>query len=316
MRKLNPKDKLCIYLDQYVVSNLIECPTGIWSDIKKLLEEKHKKGEVYCPLSSPHFLETVKKRLANAKIHDEYFRSISDNFLFKEDPFITSQLISSFIRKNNTTVKTYLEKRELKDIASFYENLNKKNKIFNDSINLAVDFTNQIRKHSKNKIETNLETTLFETVKAINVQKFVERLEEYLAIGEMRIRPVTIGQFSFPNWIDQLLYQLTEKHKFNEKLFKELLNEMKANGYKNIPTLDIRFSLFAYITVKQKTESVNDHIDIMRISNGLVVADILFTDKKRKHEIQDLKLDKKYKSIVYCGVESDLFEFKNYIEKI
>ncbi len=316
MRKLNSNDKLCIYLDQYVVSNLIECPNKLWSDIKRLLEDKHQNDKIYCPLSTPHFLETVKKRFENAKIHDEYFRSLSDGFLFKEEPFITSQLISSLIRKNNKTINTYLNKRELKNIDSFYESLNKKNKIFDEGVNLATDFTNQIRKNSNNKIEKKLENTLFETIKAINVQKFVERLEEYLAKGEMRIRPDKIGSFSFPNWIDQLLYQLTEKHRFNEKLFKELLSEMKTNGFKNIPTLNIRFSIFAYITVKKKQEIVSDHIDVMRISNGLVIADILFTDKKRKYEIQELKLDKEYKSRIYCGVESDLLEFKDYIEKI
>ncbi len=316
MRKLNSNHKLCIYLDQYVVSNLIECPNSLWGDIKGILETKYANNKIYCPLSIPHFLETVKKRFENAKVHDEYFRTLSDNFIFKEEPFITSQLISSLIRNNNKTINTYLERRELNDIDSFYVSLNKKNEIFNEGIGSATALTNEIRKSSSNKIEKGIEDRLYETIKLISIEKIIKRLEEYLKSGEMRIRAETIGTFSFPNWIDQLLYQLTEKHKFNESLFQQLLTEIKLNGVKNIPTLDIRFSLISHIGVKQKQETVNDHIDVMRISNGLLSSDILFTDKKRKHEIQELKLDKLYKTIVFSGVESDLLEFKGFIEKV
>jgi hypothetical protein len=92
------------------------------------------------------------------------------------------------------------------------------------------------------------------------------------------------------------------------------LSELKLNGFNNIPTLNIRFSLEANLTVKQKQEIASDHIDIMRISNGLISSDILFTDKRRKHEIQELKLDKLYNTRVFCGVETDLLEFKDYLE--
>lgn len=316
MRKLNIKNKLCIYLDQYVVSNLISCPNSIWVTIREQLENKHTSNKIYCPLSTAHFIETVKKTIDNAKTHDEYFRTLSDNLLFKDEPFLTAQLISSLIRKYNNTTKTYLEYIELRNIESFYKVLNEKNRIFENSVNSAVDLSNQIRRVSVAKIEKELEYTLFNTIKTNTVQNFVARLREYLEKGEMRIRPDIIGTYSFPNWIDQLLYQLTVRHKFDKKLFSLLLSELETNGFNNIQTLNTKFSLYAHIAVKQKQESVSDHIDVMRISNGLIISDVLFTDKRRKHEIQELNLDKKYNTKIFSGVENDLREFIEYIEEI
>ena len=84
---------------------------------------------------------------------------------------------------------------------------------------------------------------------------------------------------------------------------------------KNIPTLDIRTSLSALISVQNKKETVNDQVDIMRISSGLPLSDILFTDSARKKEIEELELDKKYKTLVFSGKKEDLDNLINELEK-
>src|SRR5690606_24132213 len=153
-------------------------------------------------------------------------------------------------------------------------------------------------------------------IKGLEVKKFTDRLEEYLKKGFFFIRPDNFGQRQFPNWIDQILYVLTNKHQFKEKEFKKLLKELKSNGFDRIPPLNIRFSLGAYIAVKGKQEHTNDHIDIMRITNSFFSSDIFFTDKQRKFEITQLKLDKFYKTDIYSGTETDLKEFKKYLEEL
>ena len=41
MKKINSNNKVCIYLDQFVVSNLVSGSTDLWIEIKNLLEAKY-----------------------------------------------------------------------------------------------------------------------------------------------------------------------------------------------------------------------------------------------------------------------------------
>ncbi|WP_282088654.1 hypothetical protein [Aquimarina algiphila] len=316
MRKLDPNNKICIYLDQFVISDIIDAKNPLWNEIKELLETNHFKGNIYCPLSIEHILETVKKDLNGAIKHESYYRKLSDNYLLKTEPFLTSQLISSLIRKNKFTSKTFLKAEKTKEIENIYFQINSKNKVFNESITYKLSNQNNLRKLLNPRKGSKSEFQVMDAIKAIEVENFKNRLKEYLKIKSIRIRPDDYGKHQFPNWIDQLLYQLTNKHKFKEKQFKQLLIELERNGFNRIPTLNTKFSIGAYLTVKNKQENTGDHIDIMRISSYLFSSDIFFTDKKRKYEICDLGLDKKYNTKVFSGVKNDLIEVIGLLKKM
>lgn len=102
MKKIDLKNKTCIYLDQFVLSNLIDQTNDTWKEIRTMLELNYSKNLLYCPMSHQHVLETAKKEINNAVIHDEYFRKLSDNYIYKNEIFLTSQLISSLIREITT----------------------------------------------------------------------------------------------------------------------------------------------------------------------------------------------------------------------
>jgi len=316
MKKINQQNKICIYLDQFVVSNFVDETNDLWKEIKKKLEIAHSKNKIYCPLSTQHFLETAKKDFNNAIIHHEYFRKLSDNYQFKNELFLTTQLISSLIRANKHTLKTFLNTDKLKKFEEIYNEINEQNKIFNESVNYKTSSQNEFRKVINNNCDKKTEEQFLNVIKSLEVENFIKRLEEYLLKKRIIIRPDNYGKHEFPNWIDQILFQLTYKHKFKETELIQFLNELKTNGFKRIPTLNIRFFLGAYLSVKNKQENTGDHIDIMRISNCLVSSDIFFTDKKRKFEILELKLDKEYDVKVFSGTEKDLLEFKFLLENI
>lgn len=316
MRKISQTNKICIYLDQFVVSNLISESTTSWKEIKKLLEHNYLKNNIYCPLSLEHIMETAKKDLLNATIHDEYFRKLSDNYFFKNDPFLTSQLISSLIRNNKYTLNTFLESKKIKQMEDIYSFIEKKNQIFDESIKSKMSFQNDLRKNLSQRINKKTEDQMFNAIKKMKVQSFLKRLKEYTDNKSIIIRGDDYGVHKFPNWIDQILYLLTYKHQFKEKQFQQLFNELHTNGFNRIPTLDIKFSLGAHLAVKNKQERTGDHIDLMRISSSLFSTDIFFTDKKRKFEICELQLDEKYNTKVFSGTDSDLLEFKKYIETL
>jgi hypothetical protein len=316
MKKVDSKNKVCIYLDQFVISDIIHGVNPLWVEIKELLEKNYYKGNIYCPLSVEHVLETVKKDIKGAVEHDTYFRKISDNYLLKTEPYLTSQLISSLIRKNNLTLNTFLKTEKLKDIENIYNQVNKNNTIFDESVTYKLSSQNDLRK-ILNPVKGKKTVLQFVTaIKTIEVQSFKNRLEDYFKAKVMRIRPDDYGKHQFPNWIDQILYQLTNKHQFKEKQFKQLLLELERNGFNRIPTLNTKFSLGAYLAVKNKQENAGDHIDIMRISSYLFSTDIFFTDKKRKYEICDLGLDKKYDTKVFSGVKQDLIEVINFLKNL
>jgi len=313
MRKIDPKNKICVYLDQFVVSDLIDESTELWKEIKSLLESCHRENILYCPLSVQHFLETAKKELEAARGHHEYFLKLSDQYFFKNELFLTTQLISSLIRNNRHTVKTFLEIPEFKSFDEIYAKTNEVNAVFDESVSYKLSPQNDLRKILNPKIAQKQEPLFLNAIKSIETQNFIKRLEDYLIQKRIYIRPDNYGRHNFPHWIDQLLYILTNTHAFKEVQFRQLLAELKTHGFDRIPPLDIRFSLGAFLTVKNKQENTGDHMDIMRIANSLCSSDILFTDKKRKHEIQSLGLDTKYNTLVFSGVEKDLLEFKSYL---
>tara|TARA_R110002072_G_scaffold287464_5_gene453179 strand:+ start:16401 stop:17351 length:951 start_codon:yes stop_codon:yes gene_type:complete len=308
MKKINPKNKICIYLDQFVISDIIEGKNPLWAEIKELLEINYSNGKIYCPLSTEHFLETVGKNINDAKEHDVYFRKISDNYLLKTEPFLTSQLISSLIRKNNTTLNTFLIVKNLKNIEDIYSDINLNHTMYSEGITSTLSKQNEIRKLISPTKNHKNEIGLISIIKNLEVQNFKNRLDEYIKAKSIRIRADNFGEHQIPNWIDQLLYQLTNKHQFKEKQLKQLFEELKAYGFNRIPTLNTKFSIGSYLAVKNKQENSGDHIDIMRISSYLFSVDIFFTDKKRKYEICDLGLDKKYNTVVFSGVKQDLVD--------
>lgn len=318
MKKIDLKNKTCIYLDQFVISDIMEGSNPLWLEIKELLIIAYRAKKIYCPLSSEHIIETFRKDLSSAKIHDDFLKSISDSYFMKSEPFLTAQLISSLIRKNNKTLNTFLIKSKFNNIENSYDSINMHHDRFYDGMKLELSPQNNFRKIIKNKFEKQTENIFTDIIIQKEVRSFIERLQEYLNLKRIKIRADNFGQQKIPNWIDQLLYQLTNKHKFKEKDFKLLLSELKNYGYTRIPTLHTKFLISTYLAVKGKQENSGDHIDIMRISSYLFSSDIFFTDKKRKHEISQLELDKKYNTLIFSGTEKDLKEFiltlKNIIE--
>lgn len=312
--------KKIIYLDQFSVSDMLD-HTGlpIWREIKKKIVSLHKDGKIFCPLSSEHFIETSQKGQSSAKSHNEFYTSISDGFCLKPELFITSQLISSYIRKNNVTLKTYMYER-VGDVFAINENFDNffgLSTQFRDLLTSAGTDINQLRQATHNqKIDSKTKLTMYSAIKSIQPRYFIQRLQELRNENQLTIKGEMIGKKIIPHWVDLTIEQLLKKHKLNRFEVDKLIFELEQNKFNNIPTLDIKMSLLALMSVYSKKETPGDHIDLMRIATGLPIAEILFTDKKRKNEIQELKLDEKYKTKVFSGMQKDLEECLEELSKL
>lgn len=320
MKEIISKNIHCIYLDQYATSGIFENENPIWKELKRLLLLASESNRIICPKSVEHFLESSQKESLKAKDLDSKFSKLSKGYAFKADLFITSQLLISKIRNNKITKRTYFEENVKSDILMHDEKLNRfinLKKQFDKKINEGSIFNNEIRKSTgSNKPDKNLKQDLFEVIKSFSVTEFIKRLEDLLNEGCITIRAIKFPSGDVPNWIDLVIHQLLTKHKMNTDETKQLRNHLKEKGFSQIPTLDIKNSLMAFVAVENKIELPSDQIDYMRISTGLPVSDILLTDKKRKYEILTLELDKKYKTKVLCGTEEDLMDFKIELDKI
>ncbi len=290
-----------------------------WEEIKKLLIELKENDKIFCPLSPEHYLETSQKDIEKARIHDEFLNNLSNGFSFKPELFITSQLISSKIRKNNITLKTYLYEN-VNNVFSKEENyktFKKSNEKLAELLTEATSGINQIRTIVPNQnIEPKTKRTMIKAMNSLRANSFIQRLEELLKNDNIIIRGDQIGKTEVPNWIDLIIDQLLKKHKFKKKEVIKLIAEFKANGFSNIPTLNISTTLQSYMSIYSKKEHSNDHIDLMRISTGLPISDILLTDKKRKAELIESELGKKYKTKIFAGTKSDLEELIIELNKI
>lgn len=312
MGKPNPIRKACIYLDQFVVSGMVEPQQEIWVRVREQLLELHRAGKIFCPLSHEHYFETSAKYYESAREHDAFFSRLSDGYCFKHEADITPQLISSRIRRYPVTLNTYM----LAGVASAfsskenYEGIGQSNRDFREHMGNAVSGLNELR-HATNeqKIDVGVRAALLSATHKIPVRKFLDRLKELQHNGYFLNKFDNFGTLSIPNWIDYIIHRLVTKHRFGRSETVKLISELEKYGFGNIPSLDVKFRLMSLMSVYSKVEEPGDHIDLMRLSTGLPVSDYLFTDKKRKNEILESGLDRKYGTKVYCGTAEDLEKF-------
>lgn len=309
----------CIYLDQFAVSELITLEKNIWKEIKYWLEELNRNNLIFCPVSFEHYIETSGKKIEGFKEHHDFLYSISSKYSIKPEIFITSQLISSRIRKNNITAKTFLIENypQIENFESIYPKLletkNGYNELIIDDLQNLNDFRKEI---GQQRIENKTKSNLLNITKRKHSDKFIDRLNELKKDDYIHIRGHKVGNKEVPNWIDQIIFQLLETHKFNRKETDKLIAELEKFGFNNIPILDIRFSMSALISIYGKKETPSDQIDIGRICTALPISSLLFTDKKRKSELLELELDKKYNTKVFSGTNEDLESFLEELKKI
>ena len=312
--------KLCIYLDQFAVSDMLDAKKGdLWFDIKKVLHQKYTDQKIFCPLSPEHAIETSRLSINKAKVYDDFLHNLSDELVIKPELLITSQLISSRIRKNRISLNTYTfpQANYVFNKKENYELLRKQWQVFDEAIKGSTEDINKIRKATNGqKTNAKFKKTIISYVKLQETSEFISRLEKLMKFGKMVIEGDMVGKHEFSNSWDMIIHQLINTHKFKKKEVGKLILELKNNTFDNIPSLDIRATLIGVMCAENKKEQSNDHIDIMRIATGLPIADFYLTDKQRKHELVENKLHKKYNTKVFSGKQSDLEELLIELKKV
>lgn len=318
MKNKKGYEKLIIYLDQFAMSNMIDAKEGdIWYDIKNNIERCHKNGDIICPMSAEHVLETSQRDFQRASLQNDFYWKISDGYTFWNLSYMIAWQICKLLKRN---------------VLDFY--FLKYNPSWDLSEEKCYNFIHLLFKKEKednsldcfNKSELNIvaksKILNYDKYKKVIIQEVLE--DNYLLAFKRKIRS-TIENFDYisdslkSNFerlidIDPIVLCLIFSFQFSKDDFCYLRDEIDKFGAERIDSLFIRNKLVSYFNVNGGNDSINDFIDCHRIATGLPYSDILFCDKKYKKYVIDLDLNKKYNAIVLSAINEDLECFRNILE--
>jgi len=320
MTKLKDNHKHIIYLDQYCTSNMFDDDNDtVWQEIKTLLLNAYSESKIICPIPYEHFLETAPKGFESGVNTINNFKKISGGYISRPELIVTTQLMVSYLRKNNLTMNTYFTKdsKIVFTDPENYEHTRQFKQGYKENFITLLEDVNTIRQASRTfKSTEEFDKTVYTGIKKKYEMEFLERLKNTFKAGHMTIRADQFGYQQVPNWIDAIIYRLLAVHKISTRETQRLIQHIELRGFSDFPQLDIKKSLIALNAIQHKKEQESDHFDFTRLATGLPYSDLLFTDKRRKAELVLLGLDKKYNCKVFTGTVQDLSEFIQLIKSL
>lgn len=301
----------CVYLDQFAASNLFDNPPNdLWLKISQLLLNKHKDGKVICPLPFEHLLETANKIKEDALLTDSQFHLLSNGWAFLPEANAAANYITCTIRKLPITKTTFFGQLRYSNTLAqkgAYDGFRAKHRLLASQVSEIVAGQNDLWKVLAQKcFPKSVMEPMFQACKLMQVQPFLGRLVELINKGHIVSQGVDFEGSSVIVWTDLLLQLLLWEHKLDYSEGHQLRDLICQSGFDLIPPLEIRVSLTANLAIEHKKETINDQIDIMRLSAGLPASDFLFTDKQRKFELLQTGLAANYQTEVFNGTNSDL----------
>lgn len=321
MKEYFGKGVCCIYLDQFAASNLFdEPPSQIWSEICELIFKKHEQGKVICPVPFEHMLESSNKTQERAYLIDQSFGKLSNGLAFLPEADAAANCIISLIRNlplNSEVFCGQLRFNETLKQSGAFDGFKTRHSTLRTQIDESTGGVNELREIlAEKKFPRKVMEPFYQGYKLMQVQVFAKRLAELITKGSIISEGEKFSNGSVIKWTDLLLQLLLIKHKLTYEESLKLHELLTTSGFDLIPPMDVRWSLSGNIIIQHKKETLNDHIDIMRLSTGLPPSDLLFTDKQRKHELEQTGLAKKYKTEVFSGTPADLDMFYNCLKEI
>lgn len=311
----------CIYLDQFAASNILDQPSNdLWNKISELIYEKERNGKIICPVPPEHFLESSNKSKDRAILMDERFYRLGQGICFRPEAFVTANLIIALLRNKPMNQGMYCGELLYPNILSKPEAFNRfsqDHQLLNRQITEVTTSQNRVRSIIRlKKFPAEAMNPLVQAMKMMEIEPFLKRLQDLINDGHIITQGVEFATGPVIHWVDLVIEILLKHHQLNLEEAIRLKDIIAKTGFDLIPTLDIRVTLTVNLASEHKTENVNDQIDIMRLSTGLPLSDILFTDKQRKFELIQTGLDKKYGTTVFSGTNADLKTFRNQLQLI
>jgi len=314
MKEYFGKNKTCICIDQFAASNLFdESPGQHWAEIAALIDVKFAEGKIICPVPTEHFLESSNRSKERALKVDHKLHELGHGLAFLPEAAIAANFMVALLR--NLPVDQHIFCAPLKHASTFsqqgaFNGFKEQHADLNAKVTEAAIGANKLREIlAEKRFPRSVMEPMYQASKWQQVRPFLERLAELIDTGQIISRGVDFQTGQVIHWADLIIQILLWKYKVTADECRRLLDIIVATGFDRIPPLDIRVSLTANLAIEHKKETINDQIDIMRLSTGLPAADFVFTDKQRKFELSQTGLDKKYQAEIFSGTKADLVLF-------
>ena len=303
-----------ICLDQFVVSGMFDASER-WIKIKELIEITAKNELAIYPMPLEHIIETAGKFEESAKGQHKFFSEISQGYYFKHAAEITAQLLVSSVRRNNITFKTFINRASPNNrFEDSLDTIKENNGKYQRMISEGTTSVNYIRSNTgQQNIDKSVADRMISAIVWINANELIARMQELVSKGGIITRGVQFKEQQVPHYIDLIIEYMLKKNKLLAGEADQLLKKLKNDRYEFVSILNIRAHIEGLWSIKKRTETPSDHIDLLRISTALQPSDILFTDKARKSDLKELGFDVKYGTKVLSGTSEDIEYFEKFL---
>ena len=316
------KNKHCVYLDQFAVSNCaVECPSGDWQAIKQLLVTGVQNDVLVIPYSQDHLLESAHKDLVRAHEQDRFLFELSRGLTIRTEPDMTERLLLNRGRKRPIGVSSFFEKRPVMgfDVAEGFGRFGARKNDFNAMIqevtgplNLMRPLTALTPKHNQSERAEFVagRVKYYESEVVFRLKRLAHH-----SYWEPKVVPFAVQLVPF--WADALLQSLMHKHRMTPVEARRIKEGIEKDGLQVVaPPLFIRANLEAAMALKHQKETPNDYVDVQRMAAALPAADIVLTDKAKCYDVKSLGLDKRFNTDMYSGGRDDLQRFRHRLQEI
>jgi hypothetical protein len=309
------QDKVCVYLDQFAVSNCAAPDSADeWQRLRVLLEAGVQQQRLVIPYSIEHLLESSLRDAARADAQDAFLFRLSGGLALLPESEITARLLMSAVRERPVGLGTFCRKLSERGFARRrgFQRAGELKRSLNEMLESGAGGINLIRTATA---QTPAATQLMQQVTVhLKVQYYQQellaQLENFARVGTIETKEAAFPQRTIPLWSTALLAQLVSQHRLTRPEAGQIKAAVEQFGLGVAAApLFVRANLEAAMAFRHQRETPNDALDIQRLSAALPVADIVLTDKAKCFDVKSLRLDKQYRTEVYSGSRTELARF-------
>lgn len=299
--------KKIICLDQFAASKM-DSREGEWGYARELLSRAVNDNLVICPIPMEHYVETSKRSLEKAISTDSLLRSFSIGYGFKPWEYIVMGEILSVVESKKPISWEVLYFNPISESmnfrnTNFWEQCSNATKMYQQYSGLEKNYLNSLQKILKTRPPKKQSALIL--ISATIACSALQYAESFRKVAEIDC----LTDYNINGYMPthERIAIMMRKQNFSKDTLLSVAEEFEKNHFNNIPSLYTLYSMKGYKTVMYENTSVNDGVDLERISSGIYISDLLFTDKRQKEKLQKLGLDQRFGTKVYSPLDCKAF---------
>lgn len=287
--------KTYIYLDQCVVSRLLDRPSNVsWLPVRELLFRGNAQQRIVCPYSLEHLVESSSMHEKDAIAADDILRQLSLGYSILPEPDLIAAQINAVLRDTKLGAANFLHPipfKPLSDPNVFAAHQSRKGDLdrFNDNLMRGVNQFNALFRGPRPSRETL--PGLLTLVKQKHTRALRADVQNAIRDGAITItaRHDIPG---VPTVSSSVVYRLFETHQIQPAELVMLDRFLSSAGVLFIPFYQVKVALEACRTWQQQNIEPGDQYDDTRIACALPFVDILITDGSAANTVREVNLDR------------------------